>query len=83
MITGAFGAALDPADLATVGLLPPESAGVSRFEADGVLAGLIRGATREKGLAEFDQLATRLQVIPLSGTPLFEELFVTHLNFPE
>jgi hypothetical protein len=30
-----------------------------------------------------DRLATGLQIIPLSGTPLFESLFIQHLNFPD
>lgn len=82
VITGSFGAALSPADLETIGLLPAGGAAKSRFVVNGVLAGLIRAVTSPSGMTELDGLASRLQVIPLSGTPLFESLFIEHLNFP-
>jgi hypothetical protein len=37
---------------------------------------------RANGVVEAQQLADRLQVIPLSGTPQFEALFIDYLNFP-
>ncbi len=83
VVTGSFGAALAPADLETIGLLPPDGATKSRFVANGVLAGLARAVSSPIGMTELAGLASRLQVIPLSGTPLFESLFIDHLNFPE
>ena len=83
VITGSFGAALQPADLETLGLLPAGGAARSQFVGNGVLAGLERAAPQPDGLVAIDQLAARLQVIPLSGTPLFEEQFIQSLDFPE
>jgi len=83
VVTGSFGAALSPADLETIGLVPAGYAARSRFVHDGALAGVVRACIHAEGLAEVAQLATGVQVIPLSGTPLFEELFINHLNFPE
>jgi uncharacterized 2Fe-2S/4Fe-4S cluster protein (DUF4445 family) len=82
VITGSFGAALAPADLETIGLLPPGGATASRFVANGVLRGAGRAVITPDGLAAVDRVAERLQVIPLSGTPLFEKLFIDHLTFP-
>ena len=82
VVTGAFGASLQPADLETIGLLPSGTASRCRFVADGALAGLCLVSRDPSGAAAVECLAQQLQVIPLSGTPRFEELFISHLTFP-
>jgi hypothetical protein len=34
------------------------------------------------GFAAVENLARRFRVVPLSGTPLFETLFMRHIDFP-
>ena len=34
------------------------------------------------GFASAETMAKRFRVIPLSGTPLFEDLFLRHMDFP-
>lgn len=82
-ITGSFGASLDPDDLERVGLLPSGYARKSRFVVDGALEGVMQFLISSDGSRGVDALSKKIQVIPLSGTPVFEKLFIRKLDFKE
>ena len=82
ILTGSFGALLEPASLKNVGILPEKMVNISGFVRDGALAGAARAICATGGIAAIDELAKGIRVIPLSGTPLFEKHFLEQMNFP-
>lgn len=80
VITGSFGASLSLESLKSVGVLSENMVKNARFVKEGALAGAIRGVVSPVDAVE--ALAGSLKIIPLSGTPLFEKLFMEHINFP-
>lgn len=82
VITGAFGAALEPAALERVAALPPAMIDRVLFTRDGALAGVCRWLqSDEPGRTELRELVPRLNPYPLSGTPAFERAFLSAMNF--
>jgi len=81
VLTGSFGAVLAPAVLKKVGVFTEKMVRVTGFTRDGALAGVERFLAQEDGAARVEELAGRVQVIPLSGTPKFEKLFLARLDF--
>ena len=81
VLTGSFGAAISAASLVALGVLTPALAANTGYVREGALAGAARlvAGGNETGVAA---LADELQVIPLSGTPLFERCFLEQINFP-
>jgi len=82
ILTGSFGAVLDPSDLKTVGIFSEEMVEKCRFISEGALAGVERLVVQAEGTAAVEQLAARCRVVPLSGTPLFEQKFLEQIDFP-
>jgi uncharacterized 2Fe-2S/4Fe-4S cluster protein (DUF4445 family) len=82
VLTGSFGATLDPAALKNVGILPEKMVNVCSFVREGALSGVARSICNPGGIEEIDMLAERIRVIPLSGTPAFEKHFLEQMNFP-
>jgi uncharacterized 2Fe-2S/4Fe-4S cluster protein (DUF4445 family) len=82
VLTGSFGASLRLESLKTVGVLPESVLKNTGFVREGALAGVIRALTEPDSAGQLDTLAGMLNIIPLSGTPLFESLFMSNINFP-
>ena len=82
VLTGSFGARLDPGALKNVGILPAKMVNVCSFVREGALAGVGRSICTSGGIEEIDRLAKSIRVIPLSGTPAFEKHFLEQMNFP-
>ncbi len=82
VLTGSFGAVLRPEWLKTVGIFDEGMVDITRFVPEGALSGVERALLAGDGFDSVGQLAGRFKVLPLSGTPLFETLFLEHINFP-
>jgi uncharacterized 2Fe-2S/4Fe-4S cluster protein (DUF4445 family) len=82
ILTGSFGAVLRPEWLKTIGIFDEGMVHITRFTPEGALSGVERALTTGDGFASVEQLAGRFRVVPLSGTPLFETLFMQQINFP-
>jgi uncharacterized 2Fe-2S/4Fe-4S cluster protein (DUF4445 family) len=82
VLTGSFGAVLSPAVLKNVGIFSENMVRITGFVREGALAGVERMLVEQDGRAQLESLAKQLRVIPLSGTPLFERLFLANLDFP-
>lgn len=80
-VTGSFGAVLRPEWLKSVGIFDADMLQITSFAPDGALAGVELALVRDGRFAAVERLARRFRVVPLSGTPLFEKLFLKHLNF--
>jgi uncharacterized 2Fe-2S/4Fe-4S cluster protein (DUF4445 family) len=83
ILTGSFGAVLQPEWLKTIGIFDSSMVHMCRFTPEGALAGVERSLIAADGFLSTERLGRQFRVIPLSGTPLFEELFMQHINFPE
>jgi uncharacterized 2Fe-2S/4Fe-4S cluster protein (DUF4445 family) len=82
ILTGSFGAVLSPEWLKNVGIFTGNMVENAGFVREGALAGVERALREPEGLAAVDDLARRIRVIPLSGTPVFERYFLQQMNFP-
>lgn len=82
VVTGSFGAVLDPRWLKKIGIFAENMVSNGIFIREGVLGGVERSLTDPRGKAAIEELARRIRVIPLSGTPVFEKYFLEHMNFP-
>ena len=81
VVTGSFGAELDPAALKSIGVFTEKMVSISTFRREGALAGVERALCEPDGFAAVDALAAAIRVIPLSGTPAFEKHFMEQMNF--
>ncbi len=82
LLTGSFGAVLRQEWLKTIGIFDQGMVQISRFTPEGALAGVERALKANDGFASVERLAKRFRVVPLSGTPLFEALFMRNIDFP-
>jgi uncharacterized 2Fe-2S/4Fe-4S cluster protein (DUF4445 family) len=82
VVTGSFGSELSAVSLKSVGILNEKMVHITDFVREGVLAGVERALCCRDDFAGVDRLAEMIRVVPLSGTPAFEKLFVEHMNFP-
>lgn len=82
ILTGSFGAVLRPEWLKKVGIFDQSMLQNTLFTPEGALTGVERALAAGDGFASVEELANRFRVVPLSGTPLFEKLFLKHLDFP-
>jgi uncharacterized 2Fe-2S/4Fe-4S cluster protein (DUF4445 family) len=82
VLTGSFGAVLQPEWLKTIGIFDEGMVHITRFTPEGALNGVERALTAGDGFDSVEQLAARFRVVPLSGTPLFETLFMQQIDFP-
>lgn len=83
LLTGSFGAVLRQEWLEKVGIFGQSMLHNTLFIPEGALGGVERALAAGDGFASLERLADRFRVVPLSGTPLFESLFLKHLDFPE
>lgn len=83
ILTGSFGARLDPVALKNVGILPEKMIKVCSFVKEGALAGVAGALCVAGGIAEVERLAQSIRVVPLSGTPAFEKHFLEQMDFPK
>ena len=83
ILTGSFGAVLQPEWLKTIGIFDEGMVHITRFTPEGALTGVERAIIAGDGFASVEQLGKRFRVVPLSGTPLFESLFMQQINFPK
>jgi uncharacterized 2Fe-2S/4Fe-4S cluster protein (DUF4445 family) len=81
VLTGSFGVSLNPEGLKSIGIFTENMVQVARFVTEGALAG-VEETLRSSSYAGVEQLASSLTVIPLSGTPRFEQSFFAEMNFP-
>ena len=81
VLTGSFGAVLSPAVLKSVGIFNENMVRITGFIREGALAGMERMLVEKEGRDQMESLARKVRVIPLSGTPAFEKLFLANLNF--
>ena len=82
ILTGSFGAVLSAEWLKTIGVFGESMVQTTLFLPEGALAGAEKALFRKDGFREVELLAERFRVVPLSGTPLFETLFMQHIDFP-
>ena len=82
VLTGSFGAVLRPEWLKSIGIFDKSMLHITRFTPEGALAGAEKALAAGDGFASAEAIAKRFRVIPLSGTPLFEDLFLRHMDFP-
>lgn len=82
VLTGSFGAYLKPAWLKSIGIFDDAMVQTSHFTPEGALTGVEAAICRDDNFASVEILSKRLKVVPLSGTPNFEKLFIDHINFP-
>ncbi|NVN89617.1 MAG: DUF4445 domain-containing protein [Desulfuromonadales bacterium] len=82
VLTGSFGAVLRPEWLKTVGIFDEGMVHITTFIPTGALAGAERALMCADRFDAVERLADRFRVVPLSGTALFEKLFLKYLNFP-
>lgn len=83
VLTGSFSSVLSPQWLKNVGIFSENMVHSALFMGEGVLVGVERALCEPEGFAAVDELARRIRVIPLSGTPAFEKSFLDQMNFPE
>lgn len=83
LLTGSFGAVLRPSWLKTIGIFDEGMVQVSRFTPEGALAGVERSLAQDDDFESVERLGARFRVVPLSGTPLFESMFMKHIDFPQ
>lgn len=82
ILTGSFGAAIRFESLKSLGVLTETMVKNSSFVREGALAGALLSLTAVDAGPQIERLSAALKIIPLSGTPLFEQHFMTHINFP-
>ncbi|HEX2768500.1 MAG TPA: ASKHA domain-containing protein [Geobacteraceae bacterium] len=82
ILTGSFGATLEPGSLKNIGILPEKMVEICRFIREGALAGVEKGICAPRGMEAIDRLAEAIRVVPLSGTPAFAKHFLEQMNFP-
>jgi uncharacterized 2Fe-2S/4Fe-4S cluster protein (DUF4445 family) len=82
LLTGSFGAVLRPSWLKTIGIFSEGMVQISRFTPEGALAGVERALAANDRFESVEKLGERFRVVPLSGTPLFETMFMKHIDFP-
>jgi len=82
LLTGSFGAVLQQEWLKTIGIFDQGMIHISRFTPEGALAGVERALATGDDFESVERLGERFRVVPLSGTPLFETLFISNIDFP-
>ena len=82
ILTGSFGAVLKPEWLKSVGIFDAGMLQGIHFTPEGALNGAELALKAADGFESVEKLGRRFRVVPLSGTPLFEQKFMQHINFP-
>lgn len=81
VLTGSFGAVLQPEWLKIIGIFDESMVHKTRFVPEGALVGVEQVFMANDGFDAVERLAEKFRVVPLSGTPLFETLFLQNINF--
>ncbi|OGR30336.1 MAG: hypothetical protein A2X83_07925 [Desulfuromonadales bacterium GWD2_54_10] len=82
LLTGSFGVILQPEWLKTVGIFDKGMVHITRFIPEGALNGVEQALIAKDDFYSVERLGERFRVVPLSGTPLFETMFMRHIDFP-
>ena len=82
-LTGSFGCMLRAEWLETIGILSGAMTGLASFSSNGALAGVETAVFCDDQFVAAERMAEKFRVIPLSGSPQFEELFLEYINFPK
>lgn len=82
ILTGSFGAVLQPEWLKTIGIFDENMVQITRFVPEGALTGAEMALFSNDDFSSVEELARRFKVVPLSGTPLFETQFMRNIDFP-
>jgi uncharacterized 2Fe-2S/4Fe-4S cluster protein (DUF4445 family) len=82
-VAGAFGFHLRPEDLITIGLLPDMVIDRIRFVGNKSLEGALMALLSYDQYDSLSQLASTVDYIELAGNPQFQDLFISHMHFPE
>ncbi len=80
-VTGKFGAAMNPASAARVGLLPPIPLARIRRHGNLALLGAVRAALDPGSFDEAERFAAHCREVMLSSHPQFEQAFVESMRF--
>jgi uncharacterized 2Fe-2S/4Fe-4S cluster protein (DUF4445 family) len=83
VLTGSFGAVLAPEVLKNIGIFTQNMVKITGFIREGALAGVERMLLLPDGEERVEELARKVRVIPLSGTPAFEKRFLANIDFPK
>ena len=83
ILTGSFGAVLEPEWLKNIGIFDEDMVHITRFTPEGALNGVERALMAGDGFVAVEELGAHVRVVPLSGTPIFETLFMQQINFPD
>lgn len=82
LLTGSFGAFLRPEWLKTIGIFYKGMIHITRFVPEGALNGVEQALIADDDFHSVERLSEQFRVVPLSGTPLFEEMFMRYIDFP-
>lgn len=82
ILTGSFGAVVSADWLKTIGIFDESMVHNVTFTPEGALAGVEKALAKNDNFESVEFLSNRFKVVPLSGTPLFESLFLRHIDFP-
>lgn len=82
LVTGSFGTVLVPEILKSIGIVPQDMIERVRFVEEGTLSGCRRFLAESGREMSVAALAEAVQVVPLSGNPRFEKLYIFCMNFP-
>lgn len=82
VLTGSFGAFLEPEWLKSIGIFDKCMVQMCRFTPEGALKGVEQALFADDNFASTESTAKQFKVVPLSGTPTFEKLFINNINFP-
>lgn len=82
VLTGSFGSELCASALKSIGILSEKMVHITDFVHEGVLAGMEKALCLREGTGGIERFSRLIRVIPLSGTPAFERLFIEQMDFP-
>lgn len=82
LLTGSFGAVLQPEWLKSIGVFDTGMVQISRFTPEGAVAGVEKALMAQDNFKAVQLFSEKFRVVPLSGTPLFESMFLKHIDFP-
>lgn len=81
VLTGSFGAVLQSEWLKTIGIFDRSMIQTSRFTPEGALTGVEKALASADDFNSVEDLGHHFRVVPLSGTPFFESIFLQHIDF--
>jgi uncharacterized 2Fe-2S/4Fe-4S cluster protein (DUF4445 family) len=80
VLSGGFGSFLDPQKAAGIGLIPKELAQKTMLAGNTALRGAVKTLFSRRYREQLRELCDRAKEIPLSGSGIFEELFIECIN---